>query len=248
MSTAKSLAVHIPQRTCRRWPVGAILCLLYLVLGGCASWQQPDEFDVSMLQARAESETVNDVRLSAVVLSSRESQQMFGADVNSIGVQPVWIEIDNNTNQSLWLLRSGTDPDLFSPLEVAWSFHKSFASETNARLDAHFDAMTFQNPIAPRETKSGILFTNPQRNTRLLSIDILGQGQTFPFTLFPLVPDDQTGESTAINRLSNLSKRQPLITRMLTASAPGWSNCPAVQRARMETRRVIRLMSSWSVR
>jgi hypothetical protein len=172
--------------------------LLSLLTSGCATWQQPDTFDVSVLRARAESESLNNVTLSGAVLSSSDSQQMFGADVNNTGVQPVWIEIENNTNQALWLLRSGADPDLFSPLEVAWSFHKFYHRETNASIDAHFDTLSFQNPVLPGETKSGILFTNPHRNTRLLSIDMLGQGQLFPFTLFPLVPDDVTEEKKLV--------------------------------------------------
>ena len=175
--------------------------LLSLVPGACATWQQPGEFDMSVLRTRAETEAVKGVKLSAAVLSSAESQMMFGADVNNTGVQPVWIEIENSTNQVLWLLRSGTDPDLFSPLEVAWSFHKSFAGKTNASLDAHFDAMSFQNPIAPGTTQSGILFTNPHRKTRLLVIDIIGQGEIFPFTLFPRVPDDETDEAATIANL-----------------------------------------------
>jgi hypothetical protein len=133
---------------------------------------------------------------------------MFGADVNSTGVQPVWIEIENNTNQALWLLRSGADPDLFSPLEVAWSFHKFYHRDTNASIDAHFDTLSFQNPVLPGETRSGILFTNPHRNTRLLSIDMLGQGQLFPFTLFPLVPDDvghETKLAEAMQRIEAVS-------------------------------------------
>lgn len=208
MSTTNSIAMFISRFTGKHWPVRSIfvLSILSLVLSACASWQQPDEFDVSVLHARAETETVKGVRLSAAVLSSSDSQQMFGADVNSTGVQPVWIELENSTDQALWLLRSGTDPDLFSPLEVAWTFHKSFASETNTRLDAHFDAMSFQNPIAPGETKSGILYTNPHRNTRLLSIDILGQGQLFPFTLFPNVPDDDIGDNTALAKVIKFIK------------------------------------------
>jgi hypothetical protein len=113
----------------------------------------------------------------------------------------VWIEIENTTVQPLWLLRSGTDPDLFSPLEVAWTFHKTFAGETNAAIDEHFDALSFQNPIAPGEVRSGILYTNPHRKTRMLSIDILGQGEIFPFTLFPRVPDDVTYEATTLTNL-----------------------------------------------
>ncbi|MGB5275924.1 MAG: LssY C-terminal domain-containing protein [Gammaproteobacteria bacterium] len=206
MMAARSTAVRLPrfmslnlQALCL-----AILSLPGLVLTGCATWQQPDAFDVSVLRARAESEEVKGVRLSAAVLGSSDSQQMFGANINDTGVQPVWIEIENRTNQALWLLRSGTDPDLFSPLEVAWSFHRSFASETNARLDAHFDDLSFQNPVLPGETKSGILYTNPHRKTRLLSIDILGQRELFPFTLFPKVPDDDTGEGTVLVKVNKL--------------------------------------------
>ena len=175
--------------------VSAMLCL---ALASCASWRQPAGFDDSAVRARAESQLVKGVELSAAVLSSDDSEAMFGVRVNESGVQPVWIEVKNDTDQVLWLLRAGTDPDLFSPLEVAWSFHVSFAGESNSRLDEHFDSMSFQNPVAPGATRSGIIFTNPHAYTRLLSVDILGQGEVFPFTLFLAVPDDHSDEATAL--------------------------------------------------
>ena len=183
-----------------------LMIALYICLAGCASWQVPAEFDVSVLRVRAETQRLDGVRLSAAVLGTGDSRRMFGADVNSTGVQPVWIEVENTTGQVLWLLRSGTDPDLFSPLEVAWSFHKAFAGKANARIDEHFDSLSFQNPVAPGSTQSGIVFTNPHRKTRLLNVDILGQGKLFPFTLLPVVPDDDTGESEHLDRLWKLVK------------------------------------------
>ena len=187
------------QQACRTWHGLTLLMmiLLALTLAGCASWHPPAEFDDSALRARAESQQLRGVKLSAAVLSSENSRQMFGVNVNKKEVQPVWIEVDNNTDQALWLLRAGTDPDLFSPLEVSWSFHKTFAGESNDRLDEHFDSLGFQNPVLPGTKKSGIIFTNPHLGTRLLSVDILGNGDIFPFTLFPRVPDDQTEEATA---------------------------------------------------
>jgi len=181
-----------------------IMSLLALTLAGCATWQAPAEFDDSALRARAESQQLRGVKLSAAVLSSEDSQRIFGVRVNEEEVQPVWVEVENNTDQALWLLRSGTDPDLFSPLEVAWSFHKTFAGESNDRLDEHFHSLSFQNPISPGSKQSGILFTNPHLGTRLLSVDILGNGDIFPFTLLPRVPDDQTEESAAV--LANMVK------------------------------------------
>jgi hypothetical protein len=119
---------------------------------------------------------------------------MLGADINKQDVQPIWIEVQNSTDHALWLLRPGTDPDIFSPLEVAWSYHAAFSSETNAMLDEYFNALAFQNPIAPVSTQSGIIFTNPHRDIRLLNVDLLGQGELFPFTLFPMIPDGTQGE------------------------------------------------------
>lgn len=199
MSESNSIPEFIPRLPCRELPVFTMLLLsmLCISLVGCATWQVPSEFNDSVLRTRAESQELRGVKLSAAVLSSDDSQRMFGSNINKTGVQPVWIEVENNTNQVLWLLRSGTDPDLFSPMEVAWPFHVSFASETNARLDDHFSALSFQNPVSPGTKQSGIIFTNPHHMTRLLSVDILGQGELFPFTLFPPVPDDQTIEATA---------------------------------------------------
>ena len=205
MNLERSATLRRPRLSAWPWPVmSVLLLLLYLGPSGCATWQQPEAFDVSVLQARAETDSVDGVSLSAAVLSSGESLQMFGADVNKTGVQPVWVQVQNGTDQALWLLRSGTDPDLYSPLEVAWTFHKAFSGETNARIDDHFDALSFQNPILPGRTNSGILYTNPHRKTRLLIIDILGQAQLFPFTLFPRVPDDVADETSQVDKARQL--------------------------------------------
>ena len=104
----------------------------------------------------------------------------------------------------MWLLRSGTDPDYFSPLEVAWSMHTPLASGANMRINDHFDRFGFKNPIAPGATRMGILFTNPQRSTKLLNIDLLGNKVLIAFSLFLPVPDD-----TADERLPQLSLQYP---------------------------------------
>jgi len=122
---------------------------------------------------------------------------MFGVDVNATGVLPVWIEVSNGTSQSLGLLRTGTDPDYFSPLEVAWSVHTWFDRRTNARIDEWFNRQGFQNPIPPGATRSGIVFTNPERGTKLLNVDLLGNLSLIAFTLFLTVPDDAGDASFA---------------------------------------------------
>ncbi|MGO4810844.1 LssY C-terminal domain-containing protein [Cupriavidus sp. 2MCAB6] len=136
------------------------------------------------------SETKQGVRVSAAVLGTEDSKRMFGADINKSNVQPVWFEVHNGTSHPLWLLRSGTDPDYFSPLEVAWSLHGTFSGATNARIDDYFNKLGFKNPILPGTTHEGILFTNPDRITKLVNVDLFGTRTLIPFSLFVRVPDD----------------------------------------------------------
>jgi hypothetical protein len=175
----------------------ALVTLLVAFTGGCASWQLPGPMDDAPLRARAVSLTSGDIQVTAAVLSSEDSRRITGADVNGAGIQPVWIEVRNQTRQTLWLLSAGTDPDYFSPLEVAWTFHTALARAGNAAIDAHFESLAFDNPVPPGATRAGILFTNPHHRIRVLNVDLLGRRQFFPFTLFLPVPDEQMTEVTA---------------------------------------------------
>jgi hypothetical protein len=178
------------NRTRRLLAIALFATSLSIGVAGCSTWQAPADFNDAALRARAVTASTQGASVMAAVLSAEDSRRMFGADVNSTGVQSVWIELRNQTPEPLWLLRPGSDPDYFSPLEVAWSLHAPFAREANARIDGLFDKLSFKNPILPGETRAGVLFTKPERRTRLLNIDLLQRQGLIPFTLFLGVPDD----------------------------------------------------------
>ena len=167
--------------------------VLVFAIAGCATWRAPAEREGpadSALRERAVTASSEGVRVSAAVLSDADTRRMFGTDLTEAQVQPVWIEIQNTTSQPKWLLRSGTDPEYLSPHEVAWTAHTPLAGRANAAMDRHFDKLGFKNPIAPGATSAGIVFTNPERLTKLLNVDVLGQKTLVPFTLFVPVPQE----------------------------------------------------------
>jgi hypothetical protein len=184
----------------QRSPLRFTWLVAVLVVAGCATWTAPVDTSDAPLRARAVTESKRDVRLSATVLGADDSLRLFGTDVTAAGIQPVWIEVRNDTDQVFWLLRSGTDPDYFAPLEVAWSAHVKFGGETNARIDQHFDRLAFPNPIPAHGASSGILFTNPQPVTKLLNVDLLGNKTMIPFTLFLPVNANATQAGQLIHR------------------------------------------------
>ncbi|HTH62577.1 MAG TPA: LssY C-terminal domain-containing protein [Paraburkholderia sp.] len=172
-------------------PAARALCIalgLALALTGCTTWHVPPDADDGPLRQREVSATSRSVRVSATVLSREDSIRMYGTDINKTGVQPLWLEVQNGTSQALWLLRSGTDPDYFSPHEVAWSLHTLAGGATNTSIDDYFSNLGFSNPIPPGETRSGILFTNPDQGIKLVNVDLLGNQTLIPFSLFLLVP------------------------------------------------------------
>jgi hypothetical protein len=176
-----------PSRALRN-AAGSVILLI--IFAGCATWTAPTNIDDAPLRERAVTATRQDVQVSAAVLGSEDSKRMFGADINKANVQPLWIEVQNRTSQPLWLLRSGTDPDYFSPLEVAWSMHTLLGGATNASIDDHLNKLGFRNPIPAGETRAGILFTNPNRDPKLVNVDLFGSRTLVPFSLFVRVPDD----------------------------------------------------------
>lgn len=169
-----------------RWP--ATLVSLLVTLAGCATWQAPLDTGNAPLRERAITASSRGVDIRASVLGPEDSRRMLGADVTASGVQPVWVEVHNGTDDTLWMLRSGSDPDYFSPLEVAWYQHAKLSGKKNKAIDMHFDRMSFVNPVPPGQTRSGLFYTTPQPVTKLFNVDLWGNRKLVPFSLVLDVP------------------------------------------------------------
>lgn len=171
--------------------------VLVLMLASCSTWHAPTQADIGVPRDRVVSETSHGVSLGAVVLGSEDSERMFGTDVSKVHAQPLWVEVRNETTQPLWLLRAGTDPDYFSPHEVAWSVHTMLGGATNTSVDRYFEKLGFRNPIPPGETRTGVVFTNPNRDIKLANFDLLGNQTLIPFSLLLRVPGGTMAQNLA---------------------------------------------------
>ena len=154
MSGLPSSSANLPlSRDAARYDATLLAAIFPLAFAGCATWQAPAGAERGRLRARAVTATRRGARERGRAERRRQPAHVRRR-VNATDIQPVWIEVRNMTPQPLWLLSTGTDPDYFSPLEVAWSAHAPLARNTNARIDEHFDRLGFNNPIAPGATRS----------------------------------------------------------------------------------------------
>lgn len=161
--------------------------LLMLGLSGCATFE-PGSLEQLRIHERAQSAEENGLRVSVAVLSRAEAKDLFGANLHDRGVQPVWIEVENQTDKAFWLMFHGLDPNYFSAHEVAYMNHKRFSGKSNKEMDAYFASMQINQNIQPGMTSSGFAFSNETIGTKQVRIRLYGNKDLRDFEFFATIP------------------------------------------------------------
>ena len=185
----------------RLFIIGLTICLA-LFVGACATFKTPVTTVGSQVRERAQKQESGGILVSVALVGTREEMEIFGIDLSRKNIQAVWLKIENNADRPLILLPTALDPEYFAPLEVAHAYHQKLAADANAAIDAHLLALNFpiRSPILPGSSKSGYVFTNRSKGTKVIDIDLFGQNFSKNFTFFAPDPD--------------LEKEQPILARM----------------------------------
>jgi hypothetical protein len=166
--------------------LGTLLVLTSLV--GCASFE-PMPLDEVPFRERAIIQIEDNVRVSAVVLSEEECEQIFDSNLYTRGIQPVWLEIENNDESAMYFLPVGLDPEYFSPLEVSYVERYRWAKFASEQQDKYFFDLAMRPHIAPDATRSGFVFSHLEHGTKIFNVDVIGQDHELrTFTFFAPVP------------------------------------------------------------
>ncbi|MBW2285872.1 MAG: LssY C-terminal domain-containing protein [Deltaproteobacteria bacterium] len=156
-----------------RWILQVALAIACLAAIGCASFQ-PVPMDQVPFKERALTQSRGDLTVTTVALGAEESKQVFGVDVASRGIQPVWLEVENRGATPYWNFPSHTDPDYFSPAEVAYMKRLSWAPEDNNRMRALFESMDFPRIVPPGHTVSGFIHTRMDPGFKYINVFLAG--------------------------------------------------------------------------
>jgi hypothetical protein len=125
--------------------------------------------------------------VSAVVLSAEESQQVFAADLAKSDIQPIWLEIENGSNQELVLMLLSLDRDYFSPSEAAW-VSRSFGERRSDEKMQYFFDQHMPILIPPGITASGYVYTNLDPGVKAFAVQMLGDQKIYNFDFVLPVP------------------------------------------------------------
>ena len=133
--------------------------------------------------------TRHDVTVSTTILQDGQAESVFGVDISDVGLQAIWLRIENRSDHSHWLLVSRLDPNYFAPDEAAVLFHARLGAEDEARLTRHFRELAIPLKTAAGQTHEGYVLAPRHEGGRYLAVSLAGERHSVNFGFAVPLPD-----------------------------------------------------------
>lgn len=134
---------------------------------------------------RLHSQTSGPLTVTTAVPSAEESEAVFNVDLYARNIQPVWIEIENNSDELLQLTPMGIDELYFTPREAANRTRRRLRDEHAGRYERRGH---MRLSVPANSTQSGYIFSRVDEGTKSFNVDVLGQDSAHLMTFFVPVP------------------------------------------------------------
>ncbi len=175
------------------WRPAVFAAVLILFLAACSSTPyRYESFENFQVDQRALTQEQGDIRVRASVPSKEEAEKIFGIPIYKRGIQPVWLEITNNSSDRARFVLSSVDDNYFSPFEVAYMHKKLFSKQGWMDMEDYLYDTAMPRQIAAGETASGFVFTHASDGTKLFNVDVFNTSSREAgyeeFTFFIEVP------------------------------------------------------------
>jgi hypothetical protein len=169
----------------RTSPLKPGILLFFLFLMGCAAL--PPQTESLDYRARAETQSDGRLRVTAAVLSPQETHESFSLPLAAKGIQPIWLEIDNQEDKELYLMLLSLDPEYYSPSEIAWMYRgqgeSSLDEMTQTFLERHVQVV-----VPARTTVTGYVYTNLDPGAKAFAVELFGEQELRTFEFVQAVP------------------------------------------------------------
>jgi len=170
-------------------PVATMICLMQFMgaaviaqnYTGSVRQQVPPPNDRQFVN------TERNVRVATAVPSADETEEIFGAKLYRRNIQPVWVQIENLGETTLWFLPVGLDEAYFTPIETSYRLQGRIPI-LDPVINQEFYANSMGLQIEGGTVRSGYIFTRIDEGTKSFNVDVFGEGDHYRMTFFVPVP------------------------------------------------------------
>lgn len=148
----------------------------------------PNPSSDSSFIARAQQKSTPGIKVTISVLSASEAHESFGENLPESNIQPVWLSIENETDDQLVFLPIEMDPDYYSPYEVSYRFHGALSFTANRARDAFFLERQIAGILPPHSTTTGFVYGVLDSGVKYAHVVIAGKNRNEAFDFVLPVP------------------------------------------------------------
>jgi hypothetical protein len=123
--------------------------------------------------------------IATAVPSAEETREIFGMDLYAKNVQPVWVQVENRGDKSVYLTPMGLDPGYFTPRETASRSRRSAFEPQSEKLEQQGHTTLW---IRANSIQSGYIFSRVDEGTKSFNVDVVGDGEAHMLSFFVPVP------------------------------------------------------------
>ena len=136
---------------------------------------------------RTQVTTMNSVRVTTAVPSADETNIIFGVPLYRQNIQPVWVQIENLSEETLWFLPVGLDEAYFTPIETSYR-RQGRIRILNFATNVDFYSKSMRLRIDAGRTRAGYIYSRVDQGTKSFNVDVMSADEHFLMTFFVPVP------------------------------------------------------------
>ena len=170
-----------------RWRVPGALALS-LWLAACATFE-PQPVDVAEGPGEIHTRTEMGVTVSTTILADEQALMLYGVDLADVGLQAVWLRIDNSSQHAQWLLVSALDANYFPPDEAAVLFHGGLGADAEAAATRHFRELAIPLKTPAGAVNEGYVLVPRHEGGRYVMVKLASNAGILDFGFAVTLPD-----------------------------------------------------------
>jgi hypothetical protein len=124
--------------------------------------------------------------VATAVPSADETREIFGANLYRKNIQPVWVQVENRSDRTLFLTPMGLDQHYYTPRESAMRIRPDATTPAPSREFERKGIVRLRVP--PKSIQSGYIFSRVDEGTKSFNVDVIGDGQPYMMSFFVPVP------------------------------------------------------------
>ena len=172
---------------------------------------------------RLHTNTSDVLNIATAVPSRDEAKQIFGSDLYRKGVQPVWVQVENRSDNVLHLAPMGLDEAYFTPRETA---NRLRSGATLGHARKYEERSHSRLWVAPNSIQSGYIFSRVDEGTKSFNVDVIGDDEVHLMSFFVPVPGLKIDHHNVdLNKLYKPEEVQELALPELVAALEAMPCC-----------------------